>query len=145
MYELAYSLKDLEETFEFITDWDDRYQFLIELGEKLPTMAPTDHIDEYLVKECMSQVWIKPQFDPDHPARIILYGDSDSSTTKGLVAMLVTLYHGKTPEEIEATDTDGFFTHLGLFEHLSPTRHVGTYAMDAKIRKLVHHLSSNNS
>jgi cysteine desulfuration protein SufE len=124
------------EVFEFLGDWEQRYQYLIELGAKLPEFPPAEQRDENRVTGCMSKVWIVARPDPDDPHRILFHGDSDASTVKGLVALLVSLYSGRTAEDVLATDADDLFERLGLFDHLSPTRHVGVYAMVEKIRAL---------
>ncbi|MEA3292431.1 MAG: SufE family protein [Pseudomonadota bacterium] len=123
------------ETFEFLRDWEQRYQFLDELGEKLPPMDPADQNDENRVHQCMSMVWVLPRPDPENPDLLDYSGDCDTSTIKGVVAILVTLFSGKTPREIMDTDVDQMFSHLDLFEHLSPTRHVGVYAIVEKMKK----------
>ncbi|MBI3153946.1 MAG: SufE family protein [Burkholderiales bacterium] len=124
------------EVFEFFDDWEQRYQFLIDLGAKLPPFPASAQREENRVAGCMSKVWIVAHPDADDPRRLRFHGDSDTSTVKGLVALLVTLYSGRSAEDVLATDADAFFERLGLFDHLSPTRHVGVYAMVEKIRAL---------
>ena len=124
------------EIFEFLDDWEQRYQFLIELGAKLPPFPASAQREEHRVTGCMSKVWIVADPDADDPLRLRFHGDSDTSTVKGLVALLLALYSGRSAEEVLATDADAFFERLGLFDHLSPTRHVGVYAMVEKIRAL---------
>ncbi len=129
-------IDDIIETLRFFTNWEERYQFLIELGEKLPPMDPARQTEAHRVHGCMSKVWIAAAPDPDDPSELCFEGDSDASTVKGLVALLISLYSGKTPSEILSIDADTIFEKMGLFDHLSPTRHVGVYAMVEHIKRL---------
>ena len=127
----------VKETFQFLGDWEPRYEFIVELGTKLPPMDESLKTDATRVHECMSMVWIKVVPDSEDANRFVLHGDCDTSTVKGLVAILVSLYQGKTADEILDLDVDQAFRELGLFDHLSPTRHVGVYAMVRHIQAQV--------
>lgn len=122
------------ETFEFLPDWEHRYQFLDELGEKLDPMTAEDMAPENIVPPCMSTVYVKARPLEDDPTRIRYDGFCDTPTIKGVVAILVALFSGKTPREVVDLDTDKVFSELQLFEHLSPTRHVGVYAIVEKMK-----------
>ncbi len=122
-------LDEIAEIFELLGDWDQRYAYLAELGEKLPPMPEEFKTEENRVKGCMSTVHIHAWRDPEHPERIHFYGDCDTSTIKGVLALLIQLVDGKTLEEIEQLDVDEFFEKLDLAEHLSPNRHVGIYSI----------------
>jgi len=126
---------DILDTFELLGDWEQRYQYLVELGEGLPALPAADRTEANRVKPCMSQVWVAMTPDPDRPGRVAMHGDCDTAIIKGVVALLVSLCSGKTPAEILATDFDGLFEGLKLAEHLSPSRHVGIYAIVEKIRE----------
>ena len=132
----AVTIDDIIETLGFFTNWEERYRFLIELGEKLPPMDPADQTETTRVHGCMSKVWITAKPSAADPSELVLAGDSDASTVKGLVALLITLYSGKTAQEIGQIDADSVFDKMGLFDHLSPTRHVGVYAMVEHIKRL---------
>jgi cysteine desulfuration protein SufE len=123
------------DTFELLGDWEQRYQYLVELGDALPAMAERDRVEANRVKPCMSQVWVKLAPDPSSPGRLAASGDCDSAIIKGVVALLVSLCDGKTPRDILAIDFDGLFEGLKLAEHLSPSRHVGTYAIVEMLRE----------
>ncbi len=125
------SIQDIIETFDLLGDWDQRYQYLIEIGERLPAMDPTDKTDANRVLECMSTVHVvaKPEGE-----RLRFEGDCDTAIIKGVVALLVGLFSGKTAAEIEALDVDALFAGLQLEEHLSPNRHVGVYAIVNKMK-----------
>ena len=120
--------------FELFDDWDQRYQYLVEIGERLAPMAAAEQTEENRVKECMSLVHVAAHPDGGTPPRIRFTGDCDTAIIKGVVALLVRLLSGKTAAEIEATDVDALFSGLHLEEHLSPNRHVGIYAIVEKLR-----------
>lgn len=125
------SIDDLIENFEFLDSWEDRYRYIIELGEKLPPLESGYHTDEWKVKGCQSQVWLVPEKKEN---AVNFYGDSDAMIVKGLIAIVLMIYSGKTPAEIKNINIDDIFTQLGLHEHLSPSRRNGLEAMIEKIR-----------
>lgn len=127
-------IADIIDTFELLGDWDQRYQHLIDLGERMPPMPAAEKRDEHLVKECMSTVHVAAHPYPDGSDRVQFTGDCDTAIIKGVVALLVELLSGKTPGEIEALDVDALFSGLHLEEHLSPNRHVGVYAIVGKMK-----------
>lgn len=134
-------LADIVDTFELLGDWDQRYQYLIELGEGLPPMPHALMNEDNRVKACMSKVYVAAYPDPDHPGRVRYHGDCDTAIIKGVLALLVQLCSGKTAAAIQEIDMDEVFERLQLGEHLSPNRHVGIYAivdlMKSQARKLV--------
>jgi len=115
--------------FEMLGDWEHRYQYLAELGEKLPELPDALRVEANRVKPCMSQVWVYAQPDPQIPQNIHFQGDCDTSIIKGVVALLIKLSKGKTPQEFIDLDIDHLFEGLKLADHLSPNRHVGIYAI----------------
>ena len=133
-------LDEIVDNFELLDDWDQRYQYLIELGERLPPMPEELKTEDNKVKGCMSQVWISAYRDPNDPAHTHFHGDCDTSVIKGVLALLIQLIGGGTRKEIDALDVDELFSRLSLDEHLSPNRHLGVYAivelMKAQARKL---------
>jgi cysteine desulfuration protein SufE len=126
----------ITEAFEFLGDWEQRYQFLIELGERLPTMDARHRHEANQVHGCVSKVWLIAERDEADPTALRLFGDSDNSTVKGLVAILLAIYSGHSAQQMLTIDADEMFDGLGLYDHLSPTRHVGVYAMVEKIKSL---------
>lgn len=132
---ISEEIKAVIEDFDLFDDWDQRYQYLVEIGERMPTMPAADKTDENRVKECMSLVHIAAHPDGGSPPRLRFSGDCDTAIIKGVVALLVQLYSGKTCAQIEATDADALFEGLHLEEHLSPNRHVGVYAIVEKLRR----------
>lgn len=132
---MSLSLDEIVDIFDILGDWDQRYQYLVELGEKLPPMAEEFRIEENKVKGCMSQVWVHAYRDENSPDSIHFHGDCDTSVIKGVLALLMQLVDGKTAEQIEHLDVDEFFSRLKLNEHLSPNRHFGIYALVDLLKK----------
>lgn len=122
-------LNDIADIFELLGDWEQRYQYLIELGENLPEMPAKYKTDDSRVKPCMSQVWVYAYTDKDNDDAIHYHGDCDTSVIKGVLALLFQLVEAKTVEEIQQLNVDEVFEKLNLGEHLSPNRHVGVYAI----------------
>ena len=137
-------LDDIVDIFELLDDWDQRYQYLTELGEQLPPMPEELKTESNKVKGCMSQVWISAYRDPDDPKRTRFHGDCDTSIIKGVLALLIQLIGGGTQKEIEALDVDELFSRLSLDEHLSPNRHLGVYAIVELMKAQAHRLQQAN-
>ncbi|WP_394805431.1 SufE family protein [Kordiimonas aestuarii] len=125
------TIVEILDTFEFLEDWEDKYRYIIDLGRQLPPLAEHEMSDEYKVRGCQSQVWLIPEVSDD--GRIYLRGDSDAHIVKGLVAMMLLIFSGKTAEEIKATDARAILDQLGLASHLSPGRANGLFAMVERI------------
>lgn len=130
------SIQDIIDTFDLLGDWDQRYQYLVEIGERLPPMDAADKIDLNRVMECMSTVHVVAKLSTDDAETGLIHfdGDCDTAIIKGVVALMVGLFSGKSPAEIEALDVDELFEGLQLEEHLSPNRHVGVYAIVNKMK-----------
>lgn len=126
-------IDEIVDTFEFLDDWDQRYQYLMEIGEQLPPMPEELKTEENWVKPCMSTVHVSAEAVPDEPAQIRFRGDCDTATIKGVLALLIDLLSNRTLDEIREVDVDGLFKRLQLEEHLSPSRHVGIYAIVDKM------------
>ncbi|WP_058556174.1 SufE family protein [Thiohalocapsa sp. ML1] len=139
-------IDEIIDTFELLGDWDQRYEYLVELGERLPPMDPADKVDGNRVMECMSTVHVVPKpIEPkpiDGTDTLRFHGDCDTAIIKGVVALLVQVFSGKSAAEIEATDVDALFEGLQLEEHLSPNRHVGVYAIVNKMKRQVRSLAA---
>lgn len=120
------------EEFGYFGDWSERYQYLIDLGRKLPPLADALRTDEHKVSGCQSQVWIVPHGDA---SGLAFEAISDSSIVSGLIALLLRVYSGRPAAEILATEPQ-FVQALGLKQHLSPTRSNGLAAMVTRIRAL---------
>jgi cysteine desulfuration protein SufE len=127
-------MTEILENFELLGDWDERYQYLVEIGERLAPMPPEEKTETNRVIECMSLVHTAAHPIPDRPGHLAYRGDCDTAIIKGVVALLVGLFSGKRPEEIETLDVEALFEALRLQEHLSPNRHVGVYAIVNKMK-----------
>ncbi|MBO0662405.1 SufE family protein [Jiella sp. MQZ9-1] len=128
------SIDEITSDFELLDDWEDRYRYLIELGRALPPLAPEEMSEATKVRGCVSQVWLVSESDGAHPPHLSFRGDSDAHIVKGLVAVALALFSGRTPAEIEATDAEALFAQLGLQEHLTPQRSNGLRSMVARIK-----------
>jgi cysteine desulfuration protein SufE len=122
--------QNLIEEFEFLGEWMQRYEYIIELGRKLPGLSDDMKLDSHLVPGCQSRVWFYARRDGD---RLYFDADSDAVIVQGLVALLLRIYSGRTPEEIINTPPD-FFEVLELGSHLSGSRANGLHAMVQRIR-----------
>ncbi len=125
---------EFTERFNRLRSWEDRYRYLIQLGRKLEPYPEEFRDQEHLVPGCMSQVWLVTA-EGSEPSEMVFRGDSDAHIVKGLVAVLLMMYSGKTAEQILSTDLEGFFERLDLGQHLSVNRRNGFYSMTLKIRE----------
>lgn len=123
---------EIIETLSFFDSWEDRYKYIIDLGKELPEMDDALKVDEYLVRGCQSQVWLVPEASSE---QIVFQVDSDAHIVKGLLALVLAAFNGKTPKAILNFDVEGYFEQLDLVRHLSPTRGNGLKAMVQKIKE----------
>ena len=128
------TIDEITEDFELLEDWEDRYRYLIELGRALPDLAPEEMTEETKVRGCVSQVWLVSGNDGESPPHLSFRGDSDAHIVKGLVAIALALFSGRTPQEIETIDAEALFSKLGLQDHLTPQRSNGLRSMVARIK-----------
>jgi len=120
----------IREEFAFFGDWSERYQYLIDLGRKLPELPAEWKTEEHRLQGCQSMVWIVVEGDAD---RLDFHAISDSAIVSGLVYLALRVYSGRSAAEIAATDAD-YIADIGLAKHLSPTRSNGLAALLAFIR-----------
>jgi len=129
------SIESLIEDFSFLDDWEERYRYVIELGRELDPLSAEEHAPANKVQGCVSQVWLVSEARPAADGRHLVFrGDSDAHIVRGLIAILMRIYSGRTPAEILAIDPKSIFTRLGLDEHLSPQRSNGLYSMVGRIQ-----------
>lgn len=127
--------QDIADNLSFLDDWEDRLNYLIELGQALPPMADAEKTAENKVRGCVSNVWLVSSTEHMGGATILTFrGQSDAIITKGLVAVLIALYSGRPASEIAETDAIEWFRNLGLSEHLGMQRSNGLVAMVNRIR-----------
>ena len=130
---LKTGMDELVENFELLGDWESRFAYLIDLGKALPPMDEADKCEDNRVHGCQAQVWMK--FDPEAEGKITISADSDAFIVKGLIAVLLLIYSGKSAKEILNTDGSAMLSKLQLAEHLSPTRKNGLFHMVQRIRE----------
>jgi cysteine desulfuration protein SufE len=116
--------------FSLFEDWMDKYNLLIDLGKELPAIDPKYKIKDFLIEGCQSKVWLHPEYDGDI---ITFTADSDAIITRGIVALLIKVLSGRTPEEILSADLY-FIEKIGLRQNLSPTRSNGLLSMVRQIK-----------
>jgi len=127
------ALAELADEFELLGDWEERYRYVIELGKELAPLADAERTDPFKVRGCASQVWLVTEPQADGTLRF--RGDSDAHIVRGLIAILLRLYSGRTPAEILAFDAKAAFEQLGLAGALSTQRSNGLASMVARIRR----------
>jgi cysteine desulfuration protein SufE len=135
MTERLANIDDITDNFAILDDWDDRYRYLIELGRELPPLSAAAHNDANKVQGCASQVWLDTSISRDAAIPILTFeGDSDAHIVRGLIAILLATYSGRSAKDILAIDAIKLFEGLGLKEHLTPQRSNGFRSMVERIR-----------
>lgn len=127
-------IDDIIADFELLDDWEDRYRYVIELGRELPPLGESDMNEATKVPGCVSQVWLTSQADGGSPPRIVFAGQSDAHIVRGLVAIALAFYSGRTAPEILEQDAEALFERLGLRDNLTPQRSNGLRSMVGRIR-----------
>ena len=121
---------EVVDTFSMYDEWMDKYEYLIDLGKNLEAYPEDCKTEDKLIKGCQSRVWLDYKVQD---GRIYFKADSDAIITKGIISLLISVYSGRTPEEIASSDF-GFIEKIGLKENLSPTRANGLASMIATIK-----------
>lgn len=124
----------LTDEFDLLGDWEERYRYLIDLGKALPELPQGEMTDANKVKGCASQVWLVSETEAGPPRRLHFRAQSDAHIVRGLAALLVRIYSGRTPDEIRSVDAREVIASIGLAEHLSPQRSNGLNSMVARIQ-----------
>ena len=122
------------EDFSFLDDWEDRYRYVIDLGRTLETYPEAERTPANKVQGCVSQVWLNTSIEKGDDPVLSFAADSDAHIVRGLIAILLALYSGKTASQVLATNAEETFESLGLYEHLTPQRANGIRSMIARIR-----------
>ena len=130
------TVDELIENFEFLGDWEERFAYLIELGKKLPPLDESEMVEDNRVHGCQAPVWLRMLPISGEPLAFEIRADADAFIVKGLIAVLLLVYNGRTAQQITATDCTGTFARLGLDKHLSPTRRNGLHSMVSRIKAL---------
>ena len=125
-------LDEIRDAFAFFDGWEDKYRFVIDLGKELPQLDEAHRIPANLVRGCQSQVWLLTEL---RSGRMRFAIDSDAQIVRGLIAIILTVFQGRTPDEVRAFDIEGLFAELELIKHLTPTRGNGLRSMVARIHQ----------
>jgi cysteine desulfuration protein SufE len=124
---------ELADELELLGDWEQRYRHLIDLGRELEPLSEAEHSDVHKVRGCASQVWLIAEHGGD--GRLRFRGDSDAHIVRGLIAVLLSFFNGRTAEEILGFDARAAFDRLGLAGALSRQRSNGLFSMVERIRR----------
>lgn len=120
------------EDFSMYEEWLDKYEYLIDLGKNLDPYPESARTEDRLIKGCQSRVWLDSKFED---GKLYFAADSDAIITKGIISLLISVYSGRTPQEILSSDFS-FIDKIGLKENLSPTRSNGLVSMISTIKAL---------
>lgn len=129
------TLDDIIADFSFIDDWEDRYRYVMELGKELDELPEALRNADHKVKGCASQVWLVTNIQKNEAgsATLSFIGDSDSALVRGLIAILLSTYSGKSAQDILSINASEILTKLDLQDHITPQRSNGFSAMAARI------------
>lgn len=125
------AIKDLEDELALLPDWEERFSYLIDLGKEMAPLAESERNEATKVRGCASQVWLVPE---RRDGRLFFRGESDAFLVKGLIAVLLRIYSGRTPEEILRIDPKDLAARLGLSDALTAQRSNGLHSMMQRIR-----------
>lgn len=121
---------EIIDEFSMFDDWEERYQYMIDLGKSLPLIDGHYKIDENIIKGCQSKVWVHAEMNND---TVVFTADSDAIITKGIIAILIRVFSNQHPKDIIEANTD-FIDKIGLKDHLSPTRANGLVSMIKQLK-----------
>ncbi|HTV68198.1 MAG TPA: SufE family protein [Rhizobiaceae bacterium] len=132
---MATTIDSIYDDFALLDDWEDRYRYVIELGQDLGPFPDSQKTDQYKVQGCVSQVWLVTKRADGSDPVLSFTGDSDAHIVRGLVAIMLTLFSGKHASEIVKIDAEAVMKKLGLDEHLTPQRSNGLRSMVRRIKR----------
>ncbi len=130
---MSTTIQAILDDFSFLDEWEERYRYVIELGEALPEFPDSDRTAENKVQGCVSQVWLTTEYGAGADPVITFRGDSDAHIVRGLVAIMLALFSGQKASDILKIDAEATLKVLGLDEHLSSQRANGLRAMVKRI------------
>jgi cysteine desulfuration protein SufE len=128
------TIDTIRDDFAFLDEWEERYRYIIELGEALPPFPDEARDAAHKVQGCVSQVWLVTDKGPGPDPVVRFQGDSDAHIVRGLVAIMLALFSGKRASEIVKTDAEALMRSLGLDEHLTPQRANGLRSMVKRMK-----------
>lgn len=132
---MATTINEIFDDFAFLDEWEDRYRYVIDLGQALPPFPDALRSNAHKVQGCVSQVWLTTDLGAGPDPVVTFTGDSDAHIVKGLVAIMLALFSGKHASEIVSLDAEDTLRKLGLDEHLTPQRANGLRAMVKRIKR----------
>ncbi len=135
MSEIDAAVAEIADEFAFFSDWEERYQHVLDLGRALAPLSPEERSEDTKVRGCASQVWLVTDRRPDTPDRLYFRGDSDAHLVRGLIAVLLRIFSGRTRAEIAGADPKAVFARLGLADALTPQRSNGVFAMMQRMQR----------
>lgn len=138
-------IDDILADMELLDDRMERYRYLVDLGKELTPLVDEERVEANRVRGCTSNVWLVHEVTADDPPRLSLRADSDAHIVKGLVALALALFSGKTAAEILAVDTEAVFARLDLTSQLTPSRQNGLYAVVARVRQIAAELAGEGT
>lgn len=128
------AIAEISDEFALFSDWEERYAHVIELARALPPLADAERTPETKVRGCASQVWLVSEKRAEEPEKLYFRGDSDAHLVRGLIALLLRIFSGRTPADILSVEPREVFERLGLKDALTPQRSNGLFAMMERIR-----------
>ncbi|TGQ46999.1 MULTISPECIES: SufE family protein [unclassified Mesorhizobium] len=132
---MSTTIQTIRDDFSLLDEWEDRYRYVIELGEGLPPFPDEGRNPANKVAGCVSQVWLITEYGPGADPVVTFQGDSDAHIVRGLVAIMLALFSGRPASAIQETDAEATLKVLGLDEHLSPQRANGLRSMVKRIKR----------
>jgi cysteine desulfuration protein SufE len=132
---MAETIDSIRDTFALLDSWEDRYRYVIELGETLPPFPDEARTDKFKVPGCVSQVWLVTRVGEGPDPSVEFQGESDAHIVRGLVAIMLALFSGRRASRILATDAEETMRELGLDEHLTQQRANGLRSMVKRIKR----------
>ena len=125
------SFDDIRDDFAFIDDWDEKYRYLIDLGRRLDPLTDEERTERTKVRGCASQVWL---VTGEQDGKLTVRGDSDAAIVRGLVAVVIAMFAGRTPAEVRALDAEAKLAELDLSDHVTPQRSNGVASMVRRLK-----------
>ncbi|MBN71706.1 MAG: Fe-S cluster assembly protein SufE [Gimesia sp.] len=145
MNEKIITIDELLEEFDFLGDWEERCDFLIDLGFELPPMPETEKTEANRVHGCQSMVWLTTDLQESEGRKVLrINADSDALIVKGLIAVLLAIYQNRTPEEVLKIDVKDYFSRLQLDKYLSTQRKNGLMGMVERVQQEARVLAEQN-
>ncbi|MFI4849896.1 MAG: SufE family protein [Gimesia chilikensis] len=145
MNEKIITIDELLEEFDFLGDWEERCDFLIDLGFELPPMPDTEKTEANRVHGCQSMVWLTTDLQESEGRKVLrINADSDALIVKGLIAVLLAIYQNRTPDEVLKIDVKDYFSRLQLDKYLSTQRKNGLMGMVERVQREARVLAEQN-